>query len=198
MSGVLIRFPFQHRGGRLRARSMSTKKVVVGSVLIAVIFLGSVHYFAPGGWSWISVWLQQFASATSGWAGSLVTVPVWLLCTISTILVLALVAGAWAVAKRLGKHGAEPRPAITSAEIFGIRWRWNYHEGDIRDIASFCPECDRQVQPKEETRHGFLRLISYQCECGRWRSKSFHCSTVDFVDRVQRTIAQEIRRETTV
>jgi hypothetical protein len=91
------------------------------------------------------------------------------------------------------------KPAIgdefpTTAEIFGIRWRWTNQEGEMRDVVPYCPRCDVPAVPVVETRHGFLHLVSYKCECRKWRSKSFQCSQEKFIERVCRTIQQDARK----
>lgn len=130
--------------------------------------------------------------ASGAWAGSLVSVPVWLLGVVLALLAIAVGVAAVAALRRRRKGSAETAPS-TKAEIFGIRWRWKYQEDDIRDITSYCPMCDIEVRPREETRHGFLHLISYECDCGKWRSKSFQCSHVALIEQVCRTIQKQAR-----
>jgi len=153
--------------------------------------VSEVDYLVPGGWgSFMS--FRPVAAASGAWADSVVSVPVWLLCAAAVFILATLGAVAFVASVRRRKRDAEIAP-LTEAEIFGIRWRWNNHEGDIRDITSYCPECDLEVRPTKETRHNFLNLISYQCACGKWRSKSFQCSDVDMIDRVYRTIRKQVR-----
>lgn len=136
-----------------------------------------------------AVTVMGLATANIGWADAMVSVPVWLIVVFSA-LALTVVGAATLVAwKCLRKPDAGiERP--TTAQIFGIRWRWSYDQGTIREIAAFCPKCDQPVGPTAEARHGFLHLISYKCSCGKWRSKSFQCSQEDFIDRVCHTIQQ--------
>ena len=114
-------------------------------------------------------------------------VPLWLLVVVSLIAVGAVYAAASMAYSRRRKRAA-PIAFSTTAEILGVRWRWRYREGNIRDIAPFCPKCDVQVRPAEETRHGFLHLISYRCQCGRWRSQSFQCSHAQLINQIHRTV----------
>jgi hypothetical protein len=171
---------------------MNRPKRLVISGLVAAGVAALVHYFVPGGWGWALTLFGRAVTVTSTWAGALISVPVWLLGIVLALIATVLGLAGLAAFNRLRKRAPETT-RITNAEIFGIRWRWNYHQGDIRDLTSYCPMCDIQVQPTEETRHGFLHLISYQCDCGRWRSKSFQCAQVDFMDRVCRTIQQQAR-----
>lgn len=145
--------------------------------------MGSAWAFAP---------FQGTAVASGAWTGSLLSLPVWLLGAVSVLIVTAFGAGVFVASARRQRRGTNT-PPLTKAEVFGIRWRWNYDAGDIRDLTSYCPKCDMNVRPKEETRHGFLRLISYRCECGKWQSKSFQCSQVEMINRVQRTIQKQVR-----
>jgi hypothetical protein len=127
------------------------------------------------------------ASVNVAWSNASVSVPVWLIVNLSAITLITVCAAAVVAYKFLRKT----EPGIESpatAQIFGIRWRWTNHEGDIRDITSFCPKCDQPVTPTMEARHGFIHLLSYKCRCGKWRSKSFHCSQSDFIERVCRAI----------
>jgi hypothetical protein len=172
---------------------MSNQKRLVTIGLVAAAALGLVQFLVPGGWGWVFMPFRRAASAAGAWAASLVSVPVWLLCIVTALTVAAVCAVAFVAWTRLRKRAVEIAP-LTTAEIFGIRWRWNYDEGEIRDITSYCPKCDLEVQPTNETRHGFLHLISYQCRCRKWQSKSFQCSQDDMIDRVYHTIKQQIRK----
>jgi hypothetical protein len=136
-----------------------------------------------------AVVVTGLAMANIGWAGAMVSVPVWLIVVFSA-LALTVVGAATVVAYRLLRKPDAGIERPTTAQIFGIRWRWTYDQGNIHEIAAFCPKCDRPVGPTAEARHGFLRLISYKCSCGKWRSKSFQCSQEDFIARVCRTIHQ--------
>jgi hypothetical protein len=162
------------------------------SILTAAA-IGLVHFLVPGSWGSITFPFQRAFAASGAWADSLVAVPVWLLGVFWAIILTAVGALVIVMIGRRRKLEVEV-PTITKAEIFGLRWRWNYQEGAICDVTSYCPKCDREVRARNETRHGFLHLISYACECRKWRSKSFQCSQAQMIERV----CQAIQEKTTV
>ena len=166
---------------------MNRSKDIVRSGLAATVILALGHYLVPGGWEGVIAFFRRTVAPIAGWAGSLVSLPIWLLGLVFAIVLTALGVTAYFAASRFRTRAPTTAP-LTNAEIFGIRWRWQYQEGDVRDLTSYCPKCDREVRPKRETRHGFLHLISYQCECRHWRSKSFQCSHREIIDRVCRAI----------
>jgi hypothetical protein len=169
---------------------MNRSSFIVRCGLVATVILALGHFLVPGGWRGVLALFGQVAGAIATWASAIVTVPVWWLVLVSAMILTAVGIAVYVASTRPRKHAPTTAPC-TKAEIFGIRWRWNYQEGDVRDLTSYCPKCDRQVRPIGETRHGFLNLISYQCECRHWRSKSFHCSQREIIDRVCRTIQKQ-------
>ena len=161
--------------------------------LVTADVIGLVHLPVPAGWGWITLPFQRAFAASGVWADSLVAVPVWLLGVFWALILTAF--GALLIVMISRRRKLEVAvPTITKAEIFGLRWRWNYDEGEIRNVTCHCPKCDREVKAKSETRHGFLHLISYACECRKWRSKSFQCSEAQMMERV----CQAIQAKTTV
>jgi hypothetical protein len=123
---------------------------------------------------------------------TMVAVPLWVFAAAAALIVTAIAIAIYLATSRRSVPSPGQPPA-TCAEILGIRWRWKNEAGDVSEISSFCPRCDRPIQPKEETRHGFLHLISFECDCRKWRSKSFQCSHSDFIDRIHATIQQQSR-----
>lgn len=158
--------------------------------VMAAMLLGVGLCFLPGGFDWIRMTLRRVATGSVDWASASVATPLWLLALLALIVLSAVYAAASILNRGREKRGAETE-LVKSGEIFGLRWRWNYRDGEICDLASFCPKCDQPVLPKAETRHGFLRLIAYQCACRQWRSQSFQCSETVFTDRVCRAIRQK-------
>jgi hypothetical protein len=155
--------------------------------LAATVILALGHSLVPGGWGGVFTFFSRTTAPIADWAGSLVSLPIWVLGLVFAVLLTALGVAGYVASTRFRTRAPGKAP-LTKAEIFGIRWRWDYREGDVHDLTSYCPKCDRQVRPTEETRHGFLHLISYQCACGHWRSKSFQCSRTEIIKRVCRTI----------
>src|SRR5688572_9135559 len=145
-------------------------------------------YFLPQAFAAPQLVAVSFLDPTS-W----VSVPVWLLFALSAIAVTAIGLAAWVVSKT-HRNRSVVIHSPTTAEIFGIRWRWSNAEGDIQDVTSYCPKCNLEVAATAETRHGVIRLISYKCPCGKWRSQSFHCSKVTFIERVCGLIQQEVEK----
>jgi hypothetical protein len=172
--------------------TMNRSGQIVRSGVAATMILALGYFFVPEGWGGMFTFFKRAVAPIVGWAGTIVTVPVWWLVLVSGLMVMILGTAAYIASTRSRKH-ASATARLTKADIFGIRWRWQYEDGDVRNLASFCPKCDRPVHPKTETRHGFLRLISYQCECRHWQSKSFQCSQTEIIDRVCRTIQKQAR-----
>jgi hypothetical protein len=123
------------------------------------------------------------------------TVPLWLLLVVTAIAVSGIIAAGSLAFRARGK--GEPSITLpTTADVLGVRWRWQYRNGDIRDITPFCPRCDGQVSPIEETRHGYIHLISFRCSCSRWQSQSFQCSHEQLMKRVYATVKNQMRNAT--
>ena len=154
---------------------------------MAAAALGLVGLLLAVFWSEVRTGFHRTTDA------SVISVPVWLLYIMAAIAVMTLGAIAVVFFRILQKRKTEIAP-VTTAEVLGIRWRWTYQDGEMREVTSHCPKCDRQVNPTSEKRHGFLHLISYQCECRKWRSKSFQCSQVDMVERICRTVREQARK----
>jgi hypothetical protein len=171
---------------------MNRSRQIVRSGLAAVVILALGHFCVAEGWAGVFAFFRRTAAALAAWGGTSVTVSVWWLALVSALILTALGTAVLFASGRLRKR-TPASAGLAKTEIFGIRWRWEYQEGNVRDLRSYCPKCDRQVGPKGETRHGFLHLISYQCECGHWRSKSFQCSQTEIIDRVRRTIQKHAR-----
>ena len=148
--------------------------------------IGILSALVPGGW----VGSFRIMAVGGSWADSFVAVPVWLLCVLWMMILTAVGAVLLVLMNRRRKLEVAT-PTLTKADILGLRWRWNYQDGVICDLQSYCPKCDRPVSPRSEKRHGYLQLISYQCECRKWRSKSFQCSQEQFYDQVCRAIQEK-------
>jgi hypothetical protein len=160
--------------------------------LIAVTAIALVQCLVTGGWAALFSRVFRVISANLAWTASSISVPTWLIITgvlIAAIAVCTVVSIAF-------RRRSRPAAGIESrefAKIFGIRWHWISCGRDIRELVASCPKCDGKVSPTSETRHGFIRLISYKCDCGAWRSQSFQCSEVDLIERVCRTIRKQSR-----
>ena len=175
---------------------MSTEKRFLRNGLIAVAAAALVQYFVPGGWTSIGARARQTMAEGVEWAATSINVPSWLLVTLAALTAISIIAAAFAVSRQRRKPLPSGINSPATAEIYGIRWHWNNCDGNIRDIVAACPKCDLPVTPKAETRHGFIRLLSYQCSCHRWRSQSFQCSQETFIDRVCRTIQKQMQKTT--
>jgi hypothetical protein len=152
--------------------------------------VGLAHALVPGGWGGIFKPLGRMMAAGGSWADSFVAVPVWVLCLLWALILTAVGAVLLLIVNRRRKLEVQ-NPTITKADILGLRWRWNYQDGAICDLQSHCPKCDRPVSPRSEKRHGFLQLISFQCECRKWQSKSYQCSHEQLVERVCGAIQEQ-------
>jgi uncharacterized membrane protein len=78
-----------------------------------------VHYFVAGGWGWAFASFRRDATASGARVGSVVTVPVWLLCVVAALILTALGVAAFVASARLRKRKAQVAP-LTKAEILGI------------------------------------------------------------------------------
>jgi hypothetical protein len=173
--------------------NVNTHLLPKAAIATAIVGLGLVHVLVRGDWPSVIMAIREVATASATWIGGSVTAPLWLLGILCAVAMIAIGAGLslwWKSRRKI-----EPDTArLTTAVVFGIRWRWSYREGEMCDLVSFCPKCDLQVLPKTESRHGFLHLISYSCVCRKWRSRSFQCSQANFVERVCRAIEQDVRK----
>jgi hypothetical protein len=181
------------RGGLARGEGAAIRK---GWRCIVIAGVGSMAATGPvqaqvsGGWSGLAGPLGEMLASSGSWAGSFVAVPVWVLCLLWALILTAVGAVLLLIVNRRRKLEVQ-NPTITKADILGLRWRWNYQDGAICDLQSHCPKCDRPVSPRSEKRHGFLQLISFQCECRKWQSKSYQCSHEQLVERVCGAIQEQ-------
>jgi hypothetical protein len=160
----------------------STKHVAVLSIVF-LAGIGLLCFMLRGG--------PQQASAPAGnVVDVVVAVPLWLLVVLWIVVLTAIGAALLIVINRRRSIVPET-PGVTKADIFGLRWRWSYDGGVMCGLKAHCPKCDQPVSAKAENRHGFLHLISYQCACRKWRSKSFQCSEAQMLDRVTQAIAKQ-------
>ena len=172
---------------------MIRPKHLVNSALIAAVITALGHFLLPGGWRVIFASLGETAAGSLAWASTAITVPAWLIAFLVAV-VLVTAGAAMLFARTRREEPAAEVPLPTTADVFGVRWRWSYHEGSMHDLRAFCPKCNQPVHPIEEKRHGFLQLISFQCECRKWRSRSFQCSTDALLDRVCHAVQQDLRK----
>lgn len=164
---------------------MTHNKLIAGVSLMVAVAALVVHFACPGGWAGVLATTSRLMSAES-----FVAIPVWLLSVLWVAILTALGAALLLAIHRRQSIVVES-PTVTKADIFGLRWRWNYDAGVISELTSYCPKCDQPVSARSENRHGYLQLISYQCDCRKWRSKSFQCSQAEMIDRVKHVIAQK-------
>jgi hypothetical protein len=173
--------------------NVDTHVIPEAVIATAVVVLGLVQVLGHGGWAAVAATTHDAATAGLTWIGGSVTTPLWLIGLLWALAVTSIGVGLslwWKARRKCELPVARP----TTALIFGIRWRWNYRDGQICDLLSFCPKCDLQVVPKTEARHGFLNLISFSCACRKWKCRSFHCSQANFVERVCRSIEQDVHK----
>jgi hypothetical protein len=178
----------ESRGERAATRNGQRRLVIawVGSMAVTV----PVQARVPGDLSGLARPLGEMLASSGSWADSFVAVPVWVLCLLWALILTAVGAVLLLIVNRRRKLEVQ-NPTITKADILGLRWRWNYQDGAICDLQSHCPKCDRPVSPRSEKRHGFLQLISFQCECRKWQSKSYQCSHEQLVERVCGAIQEQ-------
>ncbi len=163
----------------------STKHVAVLSVVF-LAGIGLLFFMLRGG----SPQAPSPAQGNAMSVGAVVAVPLWLLVLLWTV-VLTAIGAALLVGINRRRADVPETPGVTKADIFGLRWRWSYDGGVMCGLKAHCPKCDQPVAAKPENRHGFLQLISYQCACGKWRSKSFQCSQAQMLDRVSQAITKQ-------
>jgi hypothetical protein len=156
---------------------------VLSAVFVAGI--GLLYFMLRGGPQQVSVPARNVMSVDA-----VVAVPLWLLVVLWMMVLTAIGAALLMVIHRRRSIVPET-PGVTKAEIFGMRWRWTYDGGVMSGLKAHCPKCDQPVSARVENRHGFLHLISYQCVCRKWHSKSFQCSEAQMLDRVSEAIAKQ-------
>ena len=165
-------------------------RIPAGLIAVAAIVL--VQCLVTGGWAALFSRVSRVISANLAWTASSISVPTGLII-IGVSIAGTAVCTAISIAFRRRSPPAEGIESREFAEIFGIRWHWISCGRDIRELVASCPKCDGKVSPTSETRHGFIRLISYKCDCRAWRSQSFQCSEADLTERVCRTIRKQTR-----
>jgi hypothetical protein len=166
---------------------------VIASLTTAVITAIALA-IVPGGWPWVLTKLRNAASVTFAWLNSGIVLPAWLVLLLSILSILVIVALALLGFALLRKGGARA-DAFTSAEFFGIKWRWKYGHHGIHTIVSFCPVCDLQVHPQNASSYRAIDWVAFRCDEGHWQSQDFQCSYEELEDRVRRKIQQQLRRE---
>jgi len=81
-------------------------------------------------------------------------------------------------------------------EFFGLRWRWSNAGGKSSNFYSFCPNCDYQVHPRNDSGYLAVDRIFYACESCGARLGTFDETQYSLESRVLRTVHQKIRNGT--
>jgi hypothetical protein len=166
---------------------------VIGSLATAAI-VAFVVYLIPGGWAWVIEKGGKAIRVIATWLGSSVSVPAWMVLIMSLLALAAIIAVAIVAYAVVRKSDDQIEP-FTEAEFFNVKWRWQYGQSGIYNIAAFCPHCDLQVYPTSSSMYRAVDGVFYHCDDCHWKSQEFDFSHAELEDRVRRRIQQQLRRE---
>src|SRR5688500_20263106 len=93
---------------------MNRSSNIVRSGLAATVILALGHYFVQGGWGGVFAFLRQVAAPILTWAGTTVSIPVWLLALVSA-LTIAIGSAAYIASAKPRKRAPATSP-VTKAE----------------------------------------------------------------------------------
>jgi len=76
-------------------------------------------------------------------------------------------------------------------KFFGVQWRWRYIDYRVSNLNPFCPSCDLQLDPVQDSMFHAIDSITLHCDCGAgpWRyDKSWDKLNHDVTKRIQQKI----------
>jgi hypothetical protein len=156
---------------------------------------------------WRHVWWPTIReSIASSWAYLLAPSPVrhWLLgvlilCT--ALLILRIAADASELAPPQDQNRLVPVSLLPdyyssyrSVNFIGLKWRWNYEDGDI-SLSAYSPHCDFQVFPDDPTAFNSHGIRFFCHSCRRYIADQGE-SWPSLQSVIKRLIQQKIRRGT--
>jgi hypothetical protein len=154
--------------------------------------IGGLASYLAGWWPAIvqvvkEVWI--FLSGTS-------SISHWIVAALAFLALPTLVVGVM-LAWQLVRPTAASRPdwhEYTEDSFFGLRWRWRYFDnGQIRDIHTFCPNCDFQVFPQNASAWDAVDRIRFKCDSCHSELGQFQEAFESVESKAKRFIQQKIR-----
>lgn len=166
---------------------------VIAAGLIAA--LGVIGTYFLGFWPFIRD--AVFVGWKYLWASSLW--PNWaigLLIVTSFPTILLIILGLLELSKGGRNEPSEPSWFnYTQDTFFNLRWRWNYADGRIGGLTSYCPRCDFQVFPFDASRWAAVPRIGFHCDSCQSDLGEFQESPGTLESKVERFIQQKIRNQ---
>jgi hypothetical protein len=170
----------------------SIPQIIGGVAVTAILGISAVVF--PGGWAAAGSFIADVAVISWEWTVAPAQVPTGLLvimaiCTAATVAVPAVLLYA--------SRASKPGPVFpTSDEVLGIVWRWPAESyGSFQPLASFCPNCDYQMQPRCAPPWVDYEETTYLCDHCKWKSKKFDISPKEVESRVRRELQRKARQE---
>jgi hypothetical protein len=175
------------KGPSFRNRVLAS---VVAS-LIAACIVSFVTWRLPGGWSKVGTWISVGWASTGHWLGGSADLPRWALALLVLLALVLLAEAAISVVILFLKRLKMAQPS--EAEFNGLKWRWLWRQGDLDNIATFCPVCDMQIQLTYYVRN-LPPLTVYFCDRCNLEKLKFEGKPADLTDLFTREIQRQQRQ----
>ena len=158
------------------------------SGLVVAVIVSIVTSIIPQGWHTVGTWI----SAAWKWLGGSASLPMWTLALLGLLALVVLVGVAiFACVLLLGaKKIAKP----SEIDFKGLKWRWRWRQGDLDNIATFCPVCDMQIHPTYYPR-GLPPQTIYFCDRCNQEKLKVEGKPTDLTDVFTREIQRQQRRQ---
>ena len=94
------------------------------------------------------------------------------------------------------KAGDAALQAYTEDNFFGLRWRWNYGNGQLSTLTTYCPHCDYQVFPANASAYRAIDRIQFHCDSCSAQLGEFEESWDALENKARRFVQQKLRNGT--
>ncbi len=165
-------------------------KKLTSEVLLKIL----VGIFTPIGlslWAYLEGWWPAL------WAGVIASVLFFLADTRTPNWLLLVMAGCTFLALLLAirkLRTTTPQPTDYCSDLFfNMRWRWAYAGGRVHNLATFCPRCDLQIVPHDESGYRAADLYGYRCTDCATTLHTSHYTPRSLYEQVELQIEKKLR-----
>lgn len=125
----------------------------------AAFLVGTAATVAGGiilAFNWADVW--NWLNSAWQWVTGSAAHPRWLL----GLLWLSVIGWVLFALTRVGEPPAPSHVSYQQDNFFNVVWRWNWDFDRVTEVTPFCPQCDLQIIPHNDSNS--LRLACSECQ----------------------------------